>query len=490
MQGEGRQREYDNTRRESRMKRGFILVVLCLCAVLSLLPEEVSAADSASEREEKLYQLLLEGIRDKKGLDGESYIDISELEISNEDGNPDRDMLWTVFDRVFYDHPELYYLTEGYFRVHNNTPYVLGIRPMYADVAQDANTQALFDAAVNTALEQIKGLKDPVEQMVALYNYLIRTTAYNYDVAVNQRENAPKEAWTAYGALVTGDTVCKGYAMAWKVLMDQIGIPCLVVCKGDGSHLWNMVSVDGKWYHIDINRGNNNIPVLLGRCTYTDFLVTDNVMSKHVSWFVPGTSYRDSEHYDTFPDCTDKKFSTDWLFRQDGIFYPVYRDKSGKYYYIRHVNARMAKLCYGSLSCGGGEIATLSPYTVPWGDGYRISGGVVWAEDSLYYVSAKLELMCYRLSDGESISQGSIPFTPQATKDQYYDKNYDGVSLLFDEHSGVLSALSRNRKITLKTWQIALPQMDFEDITPKDYFFRQVRWAVEKGVSIGLEMPF
>ena len=59
MQGEGRQREYDNTRRESRMKRGFILVVLCLCAVLSLLPEEVSAADSASEREEKLYQLLL-----------------------------------------------------------------------------------------------------------------------------------------------------------------------------------------------------------------------------------------------------------------------------------------------------------------------------------------------------------------------------------------------------------------------------------------------
>ena len=79
------------------MKRGFILVVLCLCAVLSLLPEEVSAADSASEREEKLYQLLLEGIRDKKGLDGESYIDISELGIFNEDGNPDRDMLWTVF---------------------------------------------------------------------------------------------------------------------------------------------------------------------------------------------------------------------------------------------------------------------------------------------------------------------------------------------------------------------------------------------------------
>lgn len=86
--------------------------------------------------------------------------------------------------------------------------------------------------------------------MLALYNYLVRTTAYNYNVAfynapVNLCEAEPKEAWTAYGALVTGDTVCKGYAMAWKVLMDRIGIPCLVVCKGDGSHLWNLVQLDG-----------------------------------------------------------------------------------------------------------------------------------------------------------------------------------------------------------------------------------------------------
>lgn len=438
------------------MKRRLIVIVLCLCTVLSLLPRTALAADEATEREARLYQLLLEGIRDKKGLDGKSYIDISELNISNEDGSPDRDMLWKVFDRVFYDHPELYYLTEGYSRVHKNTPYVLGIRPMYASVAKDADAQAQFDAAVNTALAEIEGLTDSTEQMLALYNYLIRTTAYNYDVAVNQRDNAPKEAWTAYGALVTGDTVCKGYAMAWKVLMDRIGIPCLVVCKGNKSHLWNMVQLDGEWYHIDVNRGNNIVPVLGGQCVYTDFLVTDNDMSKHESWFVPGTLYQDVKHYDTFPSSTNTKFSTGWLFRQNNIFYPMYRDKSGQYYYIQYINPKTAKLYCGTLAGDKREIADLSLYVLPWGNGNRISSGVVWVEDCLYYVNMELELMRYCLSDGESVSLGSNPFIPQATEDGYFNKNYDGISLLFDRDAGVLSAQSRNRKTVLKTWQIIL----------------------------------
>jgi len=436
------------------------------------------------EREEQLYQLL-EGIRDKTGLDGNSYIDISELNISNEEGSPDRDLLWTVFDRVFYDHPEIYYLREGYIRVHKNTPYVVGVRPMYADIARDADAQARFDVAVDTALAQTEGLTDPVEQMLALYNYLIRTTAYNYDVAVEQSDNLPREIWTAYGALVLGDTVCKGYALAWKVLMDRLGIPCLVVCKGDGSHLWNMVQLDGKWYHIDVNRGNNIVPVLRGQCVYTDFLVTDKAMSKHESWFVPGTLYRDAAHYDTAPACTDTKYETGWIFRRDNVFYPMCRDGSGQYYYIQFVDLKTAKLYRGPLFGDAAEVSVLKPYVVPWGSGNRICGGAVWAEGCLYYVSADLELMRFRLSDGESVSLGGIPFTPQATEDGRYEEKYDGIGLLYDEDSGVLSARSRCRREELRTWQITAPRVDFEDVKDEDYFAEPVQWAVEKGITNG-----
>lgn len=465
------------------MKQKLIALILCLCFILPLLPVAAFATDRVAEREERLYQLLLEGIRDKKGLDGESYIDLSELGLSGEKGSPDRDMLETVFSRVLFDHPELYYFTECFDKVPQNAPYVLGIQPVYISAAKDPDAQARFDAAVNTALAQAEGLTDPVEQMLALYNYLVRTTAYNYDVSflnapVDLREAEPKEAWTAYGALVTGDTVCKGYAMAWKVLMDRIGIPCLVVCKEDGSHLWNMVQLDEKWYHIDVNSGNGIIPVLRGQCMYKDFLVTDTAMSKHGSWFIAGNR-------EVSPACTDGRFSTDWLFRQDNVFYPIYRSKSEQYYFIKYVSVNTAKLCCGRLSGGGQEIAVLSPYTVFWDTGNLISSGVVWTEDSLYYISADLELMRYHLSDGEHASLGRIPFSPQATADGRYDESIDGISLLFDTHSGVLSAQSRNRGTPLKTWQVAPPQMDFEDVTPEDYFFHPVQWAVEKGITVG-----
>lgn len=464
------------------MKRRVIAIMLCLCAVLPLLPETALAADADTDREARLYQLLLDGIRDKKGLDGKSYIDLSELGLFNEAGSADLNILSAVFSRVLYDHPELYYFTECYNTVPTNGPYVLGLRPVYANIAQDSGAQARFDAAVSTALEQIEGLTEPLEQILALYNYMIRTTAYLYEATalkppVDLCTTEPKEAWTAYGALVTGDTVCKGYAMAWKVLMDRIGIPCLIVCKGDRTHLWNMVQLDGQWYHIDLDSGNGNLPVLRGRCTYRDFLVTDTDMSKHESWFIAG--------YGTCPDCTDERFSTGWLFRQEDVFYPMYRDKSGQYYYVRQINTKTAKLCYGPLSGKGRDIAGLSPYTVPWDSGYRISSGMVWAEDCLYYVSSDLELMRYRLSDGESVSLGGIPFAPQATVDGRYDERYDGVSLLFDAHSGVLSAKSRSRRTELKTWQIAMPQIEFEDVTSEDYFFQPVQWALERGIANG-----
>lgn len=72
--------------------------------------------------------------------------------------------------------------------------------------------------------------------------------------------------------------------------------------------------------------------------------------------------------------------------------------------------------------------------------------------------------MRYRLSDGENVSLGKIQFIPQATEDGRYDQRRDGISLLFDEHFGVLSAQSRNRGTTLKIWQIALPQTEFENV--------------------------
>ena len=69
-------------------------------------------------------------------------------------------------------------------------------------------------------------------------------------------DNRSEEEWinsSAYGALISGKTICTGYAMAHKALCDRLGLPCWVISgniKGAG-HAWNMIRLDGKTYFVD-----------------------------------------------------------------------------------------------------------------------------------------------------------------------------------------------------------------------------------------------
>lgn len=60
----------------------------------------------------------------------------------------------------------------------------------------------------------------------------------------------------AYGPLVEKRGICSGLAWAFKTLMDEANIECLCVSgflKEDlkNGHMWNLVKIDGQYYHVD-----------------------------------------------------------------------------------------------------------------------------------------------------------------------------------------------------------------------------------------------
>ena len=61
-------------------------------------------------------------------------------------------------------------------------------------------------------------------------------------------------AATAHNALVTGSAVGEGFAMAFKALCDELGLDCRVVLGylNGMVHAWNIVSLFGDYYHIDV----------------------------------------------------------------------------------------------------------------------------------------------------------------------------------------------------------------------------------------------
>lgn len=68
---------------------------------------------------------------------------------------------------------------------------------------------------------------------------------------------------TAYGALIEGSVQPLGLALAYKALCDELGIECVVVSGelNDGGvidHAWNIIGLDGDYYHVDISRFGGN----------------------------------------------------------------------------------------------------------------------------------------------------------------------------------------------------------------------------------------
>jgi transglutaminase/protease-like cytokinesis protein 3 len=92
-------------------------------------------------------------------------------------------------------------------------------------------------------VSQVGGL-DAFQTVKFFHDYIILNCSY--DDSLNNYSNA-------YGALVEGKAVCEGYARAFKYLCDRVGIPCeLVIGSTDVDHMWNVVEIEGKWYHIDL----------------------------------------------------------------------------------------------------------------------------------------------------------------------------------------------------------------------------------------------
>ena len=130
---------------------------------------------------------------------------------------------------------------------------------------------------VNSEIANIENIKkdilsktgnDKVENLKIVHDYLVDSIEYDVE--------AGKNVYNIYGALVDKKAVCEGYARTYKLLLDELGIPCIIAC-GIGtnrtgeteSHAWNYVQIDDKWYAIDVTWDD---PVIIVNWSLTDSL--------------------------------------------------------------------------------------------------------------------------------------------------------------------------------------------------------------------------
>lgn len=153
----------------------------------------------------------------------------------------------------------------------------------------------LYDVAVAWLGENITEEMSDYEKIETIYGYLSGNVRYSNDLL-----NALNTSYTfdlgitAYGAMIDNLTICQGYADAFDMLTSMLGMNCVQIFgQGGGPHNWNLIELEGNWYHVDCTWGAG-FGGVDGRCNWAYMLSSDAQMGRDHSW--------DRDYY---PDAAD-----------------------------------------------------------------------------------------------------------------------------------------------------------------------------------------
>lgn len=150
----------------------------------------------------------------------------------------------------------------------------------------DARTAQL--QAVDAFAELDTSGMSEAELAYAACEYLMEHCA----VSVDKSDN------TAYAALVGGRANSEGTALAYIVLCRELGVDCRIVYGQEDwiEHCWNIVRIDGSYYHVDITAAIEN-------GAEAGFLMNDEMAWGHYRWDVS-----------SYPKCSGELRCSDLLF--------------------------------------------------------------------------------------------------------------------------------------------------------------------------------
>ncbi len=123
--------------------------------------------------------------------------------------------------------------------------------------------------------EKITNSMPTKEKIKVIHDYIIDNTEYDKLKYINKNDTTYKSN-TAYGVLVQGYGTCNGYADAMAIFLNKMNIINHKISNDE--HIWNLVYLDGNWYHLDLTWDDPISDINVGRDTY--FLITNATLKK------------------------------------------------------------------------------------------------------------------------------------------------------------------------------------------------------------------
>ncbi len=135
---------------------------------------------------------------------------------------------------------------------------------------------AQCDSVAESMIADLYPLSD-VAKALLVHDRII--TMCEYDTAATPSF----ESSTIYGAFITKRCTCIGYSQAYQYLLTKLGIDCYVCDSKLLNHEWNIVTINGNEYHVDVT-WDDPLYDITGRVLHDHFLLSTSALiaSGHV----------------------------------------------------------------------------------------------------------------------------------------------------------------------------------------------------------------
>ena len=263
------------------------------------------------------------------------------------------------------------------------------------------------------------GMTD-LEKELALHDYLVFNTTYDYENYLS--DSVPEESHQPYGVLINKVAVCDGFARTMQILLNMVGIENEFIYgdadgeKGWIGHAWNIVKVDGEYYHLDVTFDNidrDGRDIKKDSITHTYFNVSDRQISIDHRW-----------ERDLYPHCnTDSDYFTrvskmngNKIINQDTAYYLDGENKIVKLNLVDYTSSR--------LSLNRAE-------------------KVVLCEDYIYYINMSYTRSgsLYRVktdgSNEELVYNGEVKFLEEDEGNIYFIDGDDRINIISKSETGI-----------------------------------------------------
>ena len=160
-----------------------------------------------------------------------------------------------VYLRLKLDEPLLFFVTGYSYRFYPGADHVEFLPEYLFDKGKIREHRQAVNARIQRLTRPLMGKSDR-EKEEAIHDFILQNVRYD-----KLKKSYSHEI---IGPLTQGVGVCEGIAKTVKVLCDAVHLPCIVTLSHNNPeqgvkyrHAWNVVTVNGKNYHLDATFDNS-----------------------------------------------------------------------------------------------------------------------------------------------------------------------------------------------------------------------------------------